>query len=569
MKTRSIGWLTAVLLTVMPVSSTWAQSDEEPSPPPELAIPADAASAGGLDLADLESKLELQSETRLGEILRGWVALLRKQQAAVGKALESEEGSEAREQLDALRTDRDALLEQAKSIVAELKRRGDKFEAKHLRSIRVVEKIQADVAPALVKATATEEERAKVEQRNLSKISTAPGDEVAALEVDIAVLEAQLRPLRLGQVESDLEAWLSLVQSKAVALRNVEISAYKAESSEETERFNERAVSLREERDQLIRRARTVVRALELKGGQVALPTAYLDSLTSRPPITGIYAFWIQTRATVFRWFVAPEGGLSLFLALARSVSILLCFHILSILLGGVIHRGMLAISQTSDLLREFVVNSSRKVLSFVGVVLALEQLGLDIGPFLAAIGAAGFVIGFALQGTLSNFASGVMIMLYRPYDVGDVVTVGGVSGTVNSMTLVSTSIKTFDNQSIIVPNNKIWGDVITNVTANRVRRVDMVFGVGYKDDIDHVLRVLEEVVQSHEKVLSDPKPVIRLHELGDSSVNFIVRPWTRTADYWAVYWDLQQAVKKRFDAEEISIPYPQSDVHLHRLGVD
>jgi small conductance mechanosensitive channel len=158
------------------------------------------------------------------------------------------------------------------------------------------------------------------------------------------------------------------------------------------------------------------------------------------------------------------------------------------------------------------------------------------------------------------------MIMLYRPYDLGDVVTAAGVTGKVDSMNLVSTSIKTPDNQTIVVPNSSIWGDVITNVTANDQRRVDMVFGIGYDDDIGKAKALLGEIVSAHPLVLSEPQPMIRVHELADSSVNFIVRPWAKTGDYWDVYWDLQQTVKERFDAAGISIPYPQTDVHVHQV---
>jgi small conductance mechanosensitive channel len=194
----------------------------------------------------------------------------------------------------------------------------------------------------------------------------------------------------------------------------------------------------------------------------------------------------------------------------------------------------------------------------------------VSIGPLLAVVGAAGFVIAFALQDTLGNFASGLMILFFRPFDVGDVVDAAGVSGKVTAMNLVSTTIKTFDNKDMVVPNNKIWHDVITNATGVDTRRVDMEFGIGYDDDIDRAQAILEEIVAAHPKALKDPEPTIRMSALGDSSVNFICRPWAKTADYWDVYWDVTKAVKKRFDAEGIGIPYPQRDVHLYiEDGVD
>ena len=199
-----------------------------------------------------------------------------------------------------------------------------------------------------------------------------------------------------------------------------------------------------------------------------------------------------------------------------------------------------------------------------LGILMALSQVGISLAPMLAGLGVAGFIVGFALQDSLGNFAAGAMILIYRPFDVDDFVEVTGASGLVKKMNLVSTTIVTFDNQTLVVPNSKIWGDVIKNVTAQTERRVDLEFGIGYDDDIDLAQRVLTDIVTSHEKILSNPEPLIKLHTLGDSSVNFIVRPWAKTEDYWSVYWDLMKEVKLRFDREGISIPFPQRDVHVY-----
>jgi small conductance mechanosensitive channel len=206
-----------------------------------------------------------------------------------------------------------------------------------------------------------------------------------------------------------------------------------------------------------------------------------------------------------------------------------------------------------------------RNTILVIGVLIALSQVGISMGPLLAGLGVIGFIIGFALQDTLSNFAAGMLFLLYRPFDVKDLVEAGGVSGLVSHMSLVNTTILTLDNQTIIVPNGKIWGDVIKNVTAQKVRRVDLVFGISYTDDIPKTEKILQEVVAAHEAVLDDPEPMIRVHELGDSSVNFIVRPWVKTDDYWETYWALTRAVKIRFDEEGVSIPFPQRDVHLYK----
>jgi small conductance mechanosensitive channel len=180
-------------------------------------------------------------------------------------------------------------------------------------------------------------------------------------------------------------------------------------------------------------------------------------------------------------------------------------------------------------------------------------------------IGALGFVVGFALKDSLSNFANGLLILGYRPFDVGDFVEAGGVLGTVESLNLVSTTIKTPDNKVMIVPNNTVWNGIITNITGSAQRRVDLTFGVSYSDDLDKVQEILERVVQNHPKVLKDPAPLIKVHELADSSVNFICWPWAKTSDWGEVRWDLIRTVKQEFDKAGISIPFPQTDVHLFR----
>ena len=234
-------------------------------------------------------------------------------------------------------------------------------------------------------------------------------------------------------------------------------------------------------------------------------------------------------------------------------------FYILSRLLSKITKKAVSASQNTSDLLRQFFVSAVRKTTMIIGIMVALSMLGINIGPFVAGIGAVGFIIAFALQGTLANFAAGLMILMYRPYDVGNIIETSGQKGIVDSMSLISTTIKTFDNQIVIVPNGTIWGDVITNVTGSDIRRVDMKFGISYTDDIDNVQRIIEGIVHAQDSVLESPKPVIKLHELADSSVNFICRPWAKTEHYWDVYWGITRSIKERFDKEGISIPFPQN----------
>lgn len=248
---------------------------------------------------------------------------------------------------------------------------------------------------------------------------------------------------------------------------------------------------------------------------------------------------------------------------------VLLAFWVLARIARGTVRRALdRSRVGISSLAREFFIKSTGRMIMLLGLIIAIAQLGIEVAPLLAGLGIAGFVVGFALQDTLSNFASGMMILIYRPFDVGDVIEAGGVMGKVHEMNLVSTMVLTFDNQLLVVPNKQIWGGVIRNVTHQPKRRVDMTFGIGYSDDIPKAEKLLQAIVEGHEKVLKDPEPVIRLHELGDSSVNFVVRPWSKTDDYWDVYWDITREVKRRFDDDGISIPFPQRDVHVYHEQV-
>jgi len=223
--------------------------------------------------------------------------------------------------------------------------------------------------------------------------------------------------------------------------------------------------------------------------------------------------------------------------------------------------------AELSQLMRDTIANWSSKLVMMIGLVILLRQLGFQIGPMLAGFGIAGVVVGFALQDTLSNFAAGAMILAYQPFDVGDTIVAAGVEGTVSKMSLVSTTVLTLDNQTLIIPNKKVWGDVIRNITAQGTRRVDLMFGVAYGADVEHVERVLLGIVAGDNRVLKTPAPLVKLHQLAESSVNFVVRVWTVQENYWNVYWDTTRAVKLAFDREGIEIPYPQRDVHLRTDG--
>ena len=234
--------------------------------------------------------------------------------------------------------------------------------------------------------------------------------------------------------------------------------------------------------------------------------------------------------------------------------------------------KGLMKAMQKGDMditLRRFVSNLARMLLMLFVIIAAIHQLGIQTASLIALLGAAGLAVGLALQGSLSNFAAGVLIVLFRPYKVGDWIEGGGVSGAVEEVQILTTVLKTGDNKRVIIPNSQIMGTTITNYSANDTRRVDLVVGVSYSDDLDKVRKELESLVAADDRILKDPAVTIAVSELADSSVNFVLRPWVKTADYWGVYFDLTEAIKKRFDEVGISIPFPQQDVYIHNVAAD
>ncbi|MEJ2534935.1 MAG: mechanosensitive ion channel [Gammaproteobacteria bacterium] len=222
---------------------------------------------------------------------------------------------------------------------------------------------------------------------------------------------------------------------------------------------------------------------------------------------------------------------------------------------------------EVDDVLVDFLGNVVRWVVIVLAVVAALDKVGVPPTSLLAAVGAAGLAIGLAMKDSLSNFAAGVMMALFRPFTKGDFVEAAGTAGTVDEIQLVSTRMTTPDNKVITVPNGLIWNDTIINFSAKDTRRIDMTFGVGYDDDLKAAAEILTAVCAEHPKVLEDPAPVIMVTNLGDSSVDFWVRPWVAAADYWKVRAEIMETAKQRLEAAGLSIPYPQTDVHLHKVA--
>ena len=421
-------------------------------------------------------------------------------------------------------------------------------------------------------ATARAEQAVSDVQQTLESVDGETGEGVKAISG-----KAQAEALAAAQaiesvdvmVDETLDSAMEATK-KAVALENAAAAVDQAEQVEENAKITllEMVTKLRGERTLLLDNMRAAIDELEAKTDTGDTDTVakikdyrrYIRTVSGiQLDVTDTTSAWVTLKG----WVTSREGGIRWVVNLGSFLAILLFAWFLSKFLSSAMHKAMSRVS-LPVLLEDFLVKSVRWVVMIIGIIWALSALEVSIGPILALVGAAGFILAFAMQDSLSNFASGLMILFFRPFDTGDVVDAGGVSGTVRSMNLVATTIRTFDNKLMVVPNSKIWSDVITNATGVTQRRVDLEFGIGYSDDIEAAQQILEEIVAAHPKVLKDPAPVVRLSALADSSVNFICRPWTMPGDYWDVYWDVTKAVKKRFDAAGIGIPFPQRDVHLY-----
>lgn len=251
-------------------------------------------------------------------------------------------------------------------------------------------------------------------------------------------------------------------------------------------------------------------------------------------------------------------------LKVIAAVVILIVGRWISMGIRGVVKKVMRR-SKVDETITKFIGNLVYVALLAFVILAALSQLGIQTTSFIAVLGAAGLAIGLALQGSLANFAAGFLMIIFRPFRVGDYIEGGGTAGTVEEIQIFTTTLKTPDNKTVIIPNAKMTNDNIINWTVKGTRRVDLVMGIGYNDDIDKAKQVMNDVLAGDDRILKDPAPVVAMVELGDSSVNFVVRPWVKAADYWSVYFDITEKIKKAFDANNISIPFPQRDVHIYQ----
>jgi small conductance mechanosensitive channel len=412
---------------------------------------------------------------------------------------------------------------------------------KKIQAAQEISEISADSAILLNKSK-TDKAAAKELKEDLAEIkSLAQG--LQHKKADQAVNEMSKTPESLGKLAKKADLYSDKLQ-------------------ERRENLIKNLTQLRADKNDALERFQLVLTSWEIKGGDGAELHLYANALSgTNVDLTDSNAAWL----TIKGWLLSQDGGLRWLANIIKFTLSLTLIYLLSRTAGKITDAALNRNKNLSRLLKDFIKVSVRRVILVIGFIVSLTLIEINVAPVLALIGAAGLVVGLALQGTLSNFASGMLILIYRPFDVGDIIEIDGVTGTVHSMTLLSTSIKTFDNQHLVVPNNNIWGTTIVNVTGSKTRRVDLVFGIGYADDMAKAEQIMLEVVTKHDLVLEQPVPIIKVNELADSSVNFVCRPWVKTENYLDVYWDITRQVKEEFDKQGVSIPFPQRDVHVHQ----
>ncbi len=368
--------------------------------------------------------------------------------------------------------------------------------------------------------------------------------------IPLAQLELHLMPLRQDELAVEADAWLALLRGKVRQISDAQLAV---QEQSQAASAGAGLAKLQTERSGLIDRLGVVLDALAAKGGESESYRLYMNAVAGRNDGTGVLDV-SAIRATAVGWLSSTEGGLKWARTAASLLLVVLGFWLLSRIVGKALERALSLSERMSGLLGDFLVRMARRVVLLIGVIEAVSVLGINIGPVIAVIGATGLVVALALQSSLSNVASGILILLYRPFDIGDGVEVAGISGKVETLTLVSTQIRAWDNKTMLVPNNAVWDGVITNATGTELRRVDVHIGVADSDDVTLALEIIQSITHDHELVLKKPVTVLRMHEISDSAVTIICGAWTRSEDYWTVYWDLARLVKDHFTASGLTL---------------
>ncbi len=409
--------------------------------------------------------------------------------------------------------------------------------------------------PVVAQVTEPEQEVVVLENNNLL-------EEVVEKTIPADDLEILLVPLTAEELSDVAGSWQGYVRSQLEDVAQINLQLRSANGEQEAS-LRSQLSSLSASGSDFLNNYRLVLEAWTLKGAKAEELEPHTDYILALKAgalkTTDLQTLFQNAWAWLFSW----DGGVGVLMAALGVLFAVWAMMFVARMMRRITERGLGKIPTISRMLKRFIATTVYWVVFVLGILIVLALFGVNVTPLFAVLGGLSFILGFALQETLGNLASGLMIMVLKPFDTGDYIQVGGSSGFVDEMSVVSTKIRTFDNQIIVVPNSKIWGDVITNVSASEERRVDLVFGIAYSDNAAQAIDVLKDLVAQHALCLKTPEPEVFVGELGDNSVNIFCRPWSKSDDYWTVYWDLTGQAKERFDEEGISIPFPQRDVHF------
>ncbi|NET68185.1 MAG: mechanosensitive ion channel [Moorea sp. SIO1G6] len=520
-----------------------------------------------IPIEELELMLKPLTLDELEGEAKGWMFLLKTKvkelsDAEIAVKRKNRELQQSKEAVDALEEAKEAL-EEAKDTKEKIETEGapsGSVEANDaaVEAQEALEKAQKSVEEAVKEEEKTQQDKTlqgaidkavegTEEDKNKAKTSD---DEVAKVQEQIGTIsnkvvtdEQQHKKTEQG-LEKAQEKIEEAVEAKTEVKKQVLVNLTK----------------LRDERAGLSERFEVVLEELETKGGDVELYKKYVNAISGiKVDVTDTQGTWI----TIVGWLQSKEGGQRWANNIGKCLGIIAGFSILSVILSTVLEKSLGMFPNISVMLGQFLVTLTRQGLFVVGILVGITALEVSIGPLIAMIGAAGFVVAFAFQSTLGNLANGLMILLYKPFDVGDTIEVAGVKGKVQDVNLICTTIKTSQNKIIIVPNNSVWGNVIENETISPVRAIFITVRISYANSITQAIQVLQDIANSHPLVLKDPGPWIDTGELAEYAVNIWFMVYTKREDYWTAYCDLRQIIKERFEEEGIVIPLPRQELYI------
>ncbi|NEO68889.1 mechanosensitive ion channel domain-containing protein [Moorena sp. SIO3H5] len=549
-------------LPVQAQQSTNSPNEQEAVTTEDSTIPKAVTTADPtIPIEELELLLKPFTKDELDGEAQGWMSLLQTKvkelsDAEIAVKRKNRELQKTKEAVDALEDAKKALEEGTEPSPSG----GVKAKEAASEAQEALEKAQESVKEAVKQGEKTEQDKTSqgaIDQAVEGTQQQKDKAKTSSSEEEVAKVQEQIGTIS-NKAVTDEQEQKKTEQGLEKAQENIEEAVDAKAEVKKQVLLN--MTRLREERTALSDRFEVVLQELELKGGDVESYKKYMDAISGiKVDVSDTQGTWI----TIVGWLQSKEGGLRWANNIGKCIGIVAGFSILSVILGKILEKSLWMFPNMSVMLGQFLVTLTRQGLIVVGIMLGITALEISIGPLMAMIGAAGFVVAFAFQSTLGNFANGLMILVYKPFDVGDKIEVAGVKGTVKDVNLVCTTINTLENKIVILPNNSVWGNVITNESSSPVRAMFLSIRISYRNSIPQAIQVLKDIAKSHPLVLEDPGPWIDTGELAEYAVKIWFLAYTKKEDYWSAYCDISRIIKERFEQEGIVIPLPRQEIYI------